>query len=454
MTTSTEPVTPPPAPPQEDKERSWWILPTAFALIGFAVLQVTWRNAQVELPPAAQPIIAGWTAPQLEIMFSLSPPPKLPPSLGNKYADDERAAALGQRLFFDTRLSANGHEACSRCHLPLMHFADGLPVGQGIRPAKRNTPTLLYSQWSPFLFWDGRADSAWAQALGPIENPDEHGMTRVQAARLLWQHYRADYEAIFGPLPPMDDTTRFPERARPIPLERQHPDNLAWEGMAAPDQDAINRVFANFGKSIEAYTRKLTPGLAPFDKYVQALQAGDPKGGGHLSESAERGLRAFIGPAQCVNCHHGPLLTDFGFHNLGLPNRGMPGDNDLGRSVGAQQVLADPFRCGGPYSDATRCDELTYLEPTFQDFLGAFKTPSLRNVAETGPYMHDGRFKTLEEVMAFYKTLPGPVAVGHRELVLTLLDERVDSRDLIEFLKSLSAPLPDAPWLQDPHGAR
>jgi cytochrome c peroxidase len=68
--------------------------------------------------------------------------------------------------------------------------------------------------------------------------------------------------------------------------------------------------------------------------------------------------------------------------------------------------------------------------------------------------MHDGRFKTLEEVMAFYKTLPEPVAVGHRELVLTLLDERVDSRDLIEFLKSLSAPLPDAPWLQDPHSAR
>ncbi|MEL6178536.1 MAG: cytochrome-c peroxidase, partial [Myxococcota bacterium] len=222
--------------------------------------------------------------------------------------------------------------------------------------------------------------------------------------------------------------------------------------MSKADRDAINQVFSNVGKVLEAYQRRLIPGTSPFDRYVAALGAGDPEGGGHLSKSAQRGLRAFMGDAQCINCHNGPLLTDMTFHNLGLPR--LPeavGKPDLGRTLGSVDVLASPFNCRGGYSDAppdARCDELTYLNPRFEDFRGAFKTPTLRNVAKTAPYMHDGRFRSLEEVLGFYKSLPGEPELGHRELVLELLDADVSSADLVAFLESLTGPLPDATWLE------
>jgi cytochrome c peroxidase len=167
--------------------------------------------------------------------------------------------------------------------------------------------------------------------------------------------------------------------------------------------------------------------------------------------AARRGLRAFLGKAQCVNCHNGPLFTDAGFHNLGTPP--PPGGRsriDIGRSLGAQQVKSDPFRCGTQYSDSEKCEELRFLNPQFEDFLGAFKTPTLRNVAKTGPYFHSGQVASLEELLAFYKALPGQPEIGHRELILGLLDPKVDSSDLVAFLHTLTGPLPDARWLVPP----
>ena len=166
--------------------------------------------------------------------------------------------------------------------------------------------------------------------------------------------------------------------------------------------------------------------------------------------TARRGLRAFIGKAQCVTCHNGPLLTDKQFHNLGLPTPPDAKGLDVGRSMGAQQVKDDPFRCGGPFSDARQCDELRFLDPQFPDFMGAFKTPTLRNVARTAPYMHDGQFATLAQVVQFYKTLPGQAVIGHRELVLRLLDPAVSTDDLVAFLESLTGPLPEDTWLHAP----
>jgi cytochrome c peroxidase len=306
------------------------------------------------------------------------------------------------------------------------------------------------AQWLPFLFLDGRKDSLWAQAMGPMENAAEHGTDRLAVVHRVGAAYRAEYEALFGTLPPLQDTQRFPQHAMPVPLDPREPLHVAWLAMTEADREAVNRVMANTGKALEAYQRKLLPQPAPFDRYVQAVLAGDATGAGAMSPSARRGLRAFIGAGQCINCHHGPLLTDKGFHNLAVPPTPGKVGIDVGRAQGAQQVKQDPFRCGERFSDATDCEELRFLNPRFPDFLGAFKTPTLRNVAMTAPYMHGGQFATLEEVVAFYKAPPLKPLVGHRELVLKLLDPDVSTADLVAFLGTLTGPLPDAKWLAAP----
>lgn len=395
-----------------------------------------------------------WSQDELQLIESLSPLPKPHASPGNRFADDPRAAALGHKLFFDKRMSSNGKVACQTCHTPGRYFTDGKALAKGVGTTGRHAPTVVGSQWSPFQFWDGRKDSLWSQALGPIESDVEHDFTRAGVVHHLAKHYRAEYEAIFGKLPAMKPAKRYPKRARPHRFNDAHPDHKAWMAMAPVDRVGVNRAFANFGKAIEAYERKLLPRPAPFDAYVAALKAGDARGGGHLSDDARRGLRAFVGRAQCINCHNGPLLTDRGFHNIGLPKTKGKSGIDMGRTDGADEVKKDPFSCGGAFSDQKVCDELRFLDPRFEDFLGAFKTPTLRNVEKTGPYMHGGQFQTLAEVMTFYKTLPTKPQIGHRDLVLKQIDPEVPSSELIAFLKTLTGPLPPAKWLSAPAGGK
>ncbi|HWH48018.1 MAG TPA: cytochrome-c peroxidase, partial [Burkholderiales bacterium] len=108
----------------------------------------------------------------------------LPPDASNRWADDERAADLGHRLFFDTRLSANGRVSCASCHDPKRQFQDSVPLAQGVGTTSRRTMPIAASAYSPFLFWDGRKDSQWAQALGPLESAVEHGGTRARYAQV------------------------------------------------------------------------------------------------------------------------------------------------------------------------------------------------------------------------------------------------------------------------------
>ncbi len=395
-----------------------------------------------------------WNPSELRLIGSLSPVPAPLPSPGNRFADDSHAAALGHALFFDPRMSADGKVACTTCHVPARYFTDGRSLARGVGTTDRHAPSVVGSQWSPFQFWDGRKDSLWAQAMGPIESDVEHDFTRTGVAHHVYQRYRPAYEAVFGALPPMTDAGRFPKQARPHRFDDAHPEHKAWLAMAPSDRVAVNHIFANVGKAIEAYERKLLPRPAPFDAYVAALQAGDPKGGDHLGPEARRGLRAFIGRAQCVNCHNGPLFTDRGFHNIGLPPAKGASGVDMGRTDGADEVKKDLFSCGGAFSDQKICDELRFLDPRFEDFLGAFKTPTLRNVAKTGPYMHSGQFASLAEIIDFYQQLPGKPQIGHRDLVLKQIDPTVPAAELIAFLESLTGPLPDAKWLTAPAGAR
>lgn len=309
--------------------------------------------------------------------------------------------------------------------------------------------TIVGIAYSPWFFWDGRKDSLWSQALGPLESAVEHGGTRLPYVRLVTKDkiYHDAYEALFGPLPDLADRSRFPEAAGPVADPQTR---AAWEAMTAADRETVTAVFVNMGKAMAAYERRIIPGSGRFDTYVQALFDNDKATlQSALSVNEEAGLRLFIGKAQCIRCHNGPLLTNHEFHNTGVPTvPNLPLDH--GRMAGVEKTQADPFNCLGTYSDgdANACAELRFAKRG-QVLNGAFKTPTLRNVAQTGPYMHAGQFTTLREVLEHYnRAVPAPV--GHSELEPLHLS-KTELAQLEAFLHSLSGPLATPPeWLAPP----
>lgn len=348
--------------------------------------------------------------------------PEIPPDPSNRVEQDPRAIALGEKLFFDTRLSINGKVACATCHIPERAFTDGLARSRGVGITERNAPTVLGAAYSPWQFWDGRKDTLWSQALGPLESAVEHGASRTFYAHAIATYYKKEYEEIFGKLPDLSNHSRYPPHAGPVedPTARN-----AWNRMAAADRERINRIYANIGKTIAAFERTLVPGPARFDDYVAAVLAGDTRRARTiLTDDEVAGLRIFIGKGKCLTCHTGPLFTNFSFHNIGTP---PPADlaDDPGRYRGLVQVLNDEFNCLGPYSDAkpAECTALNavYPEPT-ESLKGAFKTPTLRNVALTAPYMSSGQLATLDEVMVLYNQgIPQVPALGLSEQELQQL---------------------------------
>ena len=351
-----------------------------------------------------------WTGEEVAQLRSMSlrelgPAPADPT---NRVADDARAAEFGRRMFFDARLSANGQVSCATCHIPEKEFQDGVPLAKGVGVTNRRTMPIAGMAHSPFLFWDGRKDSLWAQALGPLESPVEHGGSREQYATVVARYYRADYEAIFGTMP------------------------------ALSTRDAVTAVFVNIGKAIAAYERTIAYGPSRFDRYVETLPEIGRASEGLLSSDEVAGLRLFIGRAGCLNCHNGPLLTNNEFHNTGVPRRAeWPLDD--GRSTGASAVLTDEFNCRSRWSDApNRCAELEFLVTDDHTLQRAYKVPSLRNVAERAPYMHAGQFATLAEVLNHYNRAPSAPA-GHTELKPLRL-KASELRQLEAFLRALSGP--------------
>jgi cytochrome c peroxidase len=195
-----------------------------------------------------------------------------------------------------------------------------LRVGTGLAPGERNTPTLLNAAFGHWFFWDGRADSLWSQALQPIENAKEFGSDRLSTVHFVATApaLRHTYEDVFGKLPPLDDLRRFPSHGSPAAAPGARP-TTAWSAMTPADRQAVSRMYANLGKAIEAYVRKLVSGNSPFDHYVAALRRGDRAGEQAYPPAAKRGLKLFVGTARCDLCHVGPTFTDGEFHNIGLP---------------------------------------------------------------------------------------------------------------------------------------
>jgi cytochrome c peroxidase len=385
-----------------------------------------------------RPRATTWTPAELAMLRSLSLRSLEPlgSDASNRYAADARAAALGRDLFFDTRLSGNGKVSCATCHVATQDFQDSKPLADGVGRTARRTMPIAGTAHSPWLFWDGRTDSQWAQALGPLESAVEHGGTRAQYAHVVAEQYRERYQVIFGRLP---DLTRTPRHAGPVADSTAR---AAWSRMSAEAQEQISRVYANIGKAIAAYERRIEPGISRFDRYVDAELAGVP----HTPESAltrdeESGLRLFIGRARCVTCHNGARLTDDHFHNTGVPLPAVTLPADSGRTVGARQVVSGEFNCTSRYSDAKpeTCEELRFAVTSGPELVRAYKTPSLRNVSNRAPYMHAGQIATLDGVLAHYAAAPAP-PFGRSELVPIRLSPN-EQRQLIAFLGTLSGPI-------------
>lgn len=421
-------------------------------MIGLAVVLALMVGAMQ--PAAAQPREAStrnaWTAAETALLASLrlSQLPPMPADPSNAYERNPRAAALGKRLFFDPRFSRNQQVSCATCHDPAKQFQDSRPRGQGIGVAARRTMPIAGVAYGPWLFWDGRKDSLWSQALSPMEDTLEHGGNRLRFAHLLHAHHRSEYEAVFGPLP---DLTRLPADAGPFGTPSEV---AAWNELGVETRYAISKVFANIGKAIAAFEKTVRHGESRFDRYADAVARGGSTRGAELTPSEVNGLRLFIGKGKCANCHSGPLFTDHFFHSTRVP----PLDAvkpDPGRAAGAQLVQRDEFNCLGRHSDAKpeQCQELRFIVLHDPVLRRAFKTPSLRGVAQRAPYMHAGQFGTLEEVIRHYVKAPEAALVttrtGHGHGTGSALEPlpltEQEIRELVDFLGTLSAEIVEVP---------
>ncbi|MDQ3012593.1 MAG: cytochrome-c peroxidase, partial [Acidobacteriota bacterium] len=344
---------------------------------------------------------------QAQYRLELARPLGLPADTWNYYVprDNPMTAAkveLGRKLFFDVRLSANGKVSCATCHDPKLGFADDKSLAEGVggKIGTRNSPTLLNILFIPNQFWDGRAGSLEEQALQPLVNPLEMGNAshdQVLKRLMAIAEYRAEFQSIFG-------------------------------GEAT---------IARTGQALAAYERTLVAADSAFDRFM----AGDAKA---VSDSAKRGFALFRGRGRCSRCHTFsdamPFFTDFSYHNTGVAAN-HPDFDKLAREAFA---VADTDRTKTVIDRLAQQNgghELGRILVSYQVFdIGAYRTPSLRNVALTAPYFHNGSARTLADVIRFYNE--GGKANLNREWELAALSlTEGEQHDLVAFLESLTGQL-------------
>jgi cytochrome c peroxidase len=328
-------------------------------------MKISRSLAGVLLPAFSFGLIAAADAPRK------APPVKTPLGLlplvwpaDNPYSPEK--AELGRYLYFDPRLSADGTVSCASCHDPRYAFTDGAPVSTGIRGQKggRSAPTVINRAYSLAQFWDGRAPTLEAQALGPMVNPIEMG--------------NGDHDAVVS-------------RLGAVAAYRE-----MFRKAFGSDEVTIDRA----GKAIATFERTVLSGNSPYDRY----KAGQK---GAMTAAQIRGMNVFFDKAKCDQCHEGINFTTNMYANLGV------GTDKPEPDVGRFAVTKDP-----------------------KDW-GAFKTPTLRDIERTAPYMHDGSLKTLEEVVDFYDK--GGQKNRNLDAKMKPLQLTVqEKKDLVAFLKALN----------------
>jgi cytochrome c peroxidase len=329
----------------------------------------------------------------------------------NRVSGDPAAIALGARLFFDARLSANDAVACASCHVPTRAWTDGRARARGLGELDRNTPTVLDAGLGRWFGWDGASDSLWSFAVKPLLHPAEMGASAKHVAGVVRADttYACLYRAAFRAPPGGDDQA----------------------------------VLVDAAKALAAYVETLRSGRTPFDEFRDALARGDRAAMARYPAAAQRGLKLFVGKGSCSVCHFGPAFTNGEFHEIGIPFALGPGRVDAGRHEGIKRLRSDPLNLLGKYSDdATRASatRTRHVEATHASF-GQFKTPGLRNVALTAPYMHSGRLATLRDVVRHYSELDVDRVHADGEALLRPLRLTAgESDDLVAFLESLTDP--------------
>lgn len=428
-------------------------------------------------PPTVQPatVDEGTLRVLNSLRYNEHEAPPADPS--NRVAEDPMAAHFGQTLFFDPRLSGPlidgdndggphalgnageaGRVSCAGCHIPESGFVDTRSLGQkislGSRWILRRTPSLLEVGFVPLLNWDGRRDAHWNQALGVFESDREFNSARLFVATQVFEHHRDDYTALFGPLDELADTERFPrlspEEAGCQLLPRgelqcrgKPGDGAEYDAMAEEDQQRVTRVATDVGKALGAYVSQLRCGPGRFDQWLD----GDADA---MTASEVRGAQLFVS-AGCAECHSGPRLTDDAFHNVGLaPERVavvFVALDDKGAAEGVAQAMADPLNTRGVYSDA---DPARLPDHIPSQWLGAFRTPSLRCVSSRPSFMRTGQFSSLEQVVAFFNRGGDPTGYPGESVLQPLGLSDQEQMDLVNFLSALDGPGPDAELLTPP----
>lgn len=333
-------------------------------------------------------IVVVWSLLALSAQAAELPLPQPLPTL---QAPDGAKVELGRMLFFDRRLSGDGTMSCAVCHHPEQAYGDGRALSGAYPTNKhwRNSQSLLNLAYLQSFFWDGRSESLESQAKEPIHSSFEMNLNLDFLVEKLREipEYRDRFRSAFG---------------RDV------------------DRAAITAALAEF-------QRTLVVRDTPFDRFLDGdKQALDP--------AAQRGLALFLGKAGCARCHAGALLSDQQFHNLGVeetaellqdPQRRAT-RHFFQRQMGLERMDRDPGRFAISRKPAD---------------LGAFRTPPLRQVAQTGPYLHNGSLATLAEVIAFYNRGGGPQS-GKSPLLTPLNLTAQESSDLLAFLHSLSGTVP------------
>lgn len=311
----------------------------------------------------------------------------------------EEKVALGRLLFFDARLSGDGSTSCASCHVPELGWAhsDALARGYPGHRLWRNNPTVLNAAHYKRLMWDGTLDSLEIQARSAMQAPVEgNGKPHMVEMRLrLIPEYVARFRRVFG--------SEWPQ------LED------AWRAIAAFERTLVS-----------------DPRQVPFDRFL----AGDK---GALSDAARRGLALFEGKAGCIRCHYGALATDEGYHALGVPRQPLFDANPLVQIAVRWQnrqrdVPSAVFR--------NRDEDLgRYYRTRDPADIGKFRTPSLRELNYTAPYMHNGAFATLREVVDFFDRGGGETP-NKSPLLRPLGLSEAEKSDLVAFLGALSMERP------------
>lgn len=352
---------------------------------------------------------------ELDLLRELHTMPQRPAAdPTNRLADNTRAASLGNRLFHDPKLSACGTVSCASCH-----DGDGRTVPTALANGcnggitGRNPPTTLNVGHERWFMWDGRADRLWNQAILPMTSPIEMASNPTIIRTQLVANYLADYTELFG---------------------------------KTPEQTEDDEILANVGKVIHAYERTVNRTRAQFDEDVKSLIAATDVSQAEVEkERAFLGLKTYFRKGQCIICHKGPTMTDHLFHNIGVKD-GTPGAP--GQTAAVEAMLDWKFNAAGPYSDARTGVDATRLNTLRAELAekraemdGAYKTPTLRNIELTAPYMHTGDVATLEDVIEFYDKggdEDGTFSGSRTDTIKPLELNDEEKKALVDLLKSMT----------------